>query len=1702
MKKLLTFKTGFLLLFSLLMILWQVPKANAQKSPDEDETLKISKTIIPVSGDCNKMKVTLTAEGIKVNRPIETVLVLDMSLSMNRTIPGESHPPLYYIKQTAKDFVEKMFLPANNPSGKNKIGLVIYTGKGTIKSQLTNNEQYLKNEIDALVGGGYTNISDGIDKAKEVLENVTAQCNTQRNIIVFTDGVANAKGNPMNQDGCPDNPLEHSPCTLAAMASGQAAQTTTSGEKVSVYSVLLYGGIGYKGNNHWFPQDEIDAMIALARETMEGVQNTGSVYESEKAENLSDLYNDIFEAIKVSAKNITVTDDADYAIESNEVSFNENPDNLTAPVTVSGKNIKWDLEKILLGQKVEFSYIMEVPYPDGCGTHIDNSSSKITYEIFNTSNNQCEPKTLNFPNADYCVPCTNQEIISLTRDGNKVKYKGNITKTHTCADCEVFFHWDFYKNDNLTPFETSAEFSLATQSDKLVGEVDLTNPETTQTIKAVLTSKIKMPNNGCREQSVDKTISALDPVEVDIDKNAVPALDAQGKRIFNTWDLTLTVKTGEGVIFEQVPTDVVLVMDVSSSMEDNNRLTKAKEAAISFVNQMLPDGTATQNMRIALVSYHKQVEVQQSFTNDPDLLIGKINGLTTTNGTFTQGGLHEARMLLQSSTASNKHIVLLTDGVAREQYPIQYPNTHHFKGKNTGNALIDLVIDKAMNNPGSYVYPSSAPAPKNSSKIAKDNLKEDKYNYSGFLETGVLLYESNLGHHPTHYYFPCNAAINEARFAKKKQMTVHTVALDLSMEVGKLTVEKIASPGCFYESTPDELAGVFQTIANTITPVLTNGIVTDVIAPGFVLQDIETSAPVADGDILDHVIVSQGSVDYDASTRKITWNLGNAKPNQTLTLTYRLFLDMTGAHGTPQTNNTSVQGPDVGGFDTNSWAKFNYDDSNTEPQEKYFPRPTVRPMKDSDGDGFSDIYDLDDDNDGILDTNEQGCMDFPAAQSASGTAKTWTDDNFSIFIDGGYDDASGFQKSGFEGKLISDEIPYKRLNGEDDFTVQLGATKKENIVKFEDGFVTYKGTGTFTEPNDLRDVVQNTFVSGNSNTEDAVFLSVDVESVGENDSYAAIIGFKEPVRAFSFDLNDCYDVGIAGDNRDIKLNIFVDGKLMTYLTGKTNYQGTLDLKIYEADGSYKGKVKIGNLVETSFGFVSDVPFSTVKIETISLEGGFKFYDNIGIDNFVYSYDCDTDGDGIVDRLDLDSDADGCPDAIEGDEDVQQEDLENSEMPGGSTDVKENLGNTVGTTDADMGVPTIVNAGGDADIGGDVGQGVGSAQDANNNVCYVKAYNDINQTPEGVSVSGDVSTNDENIAAPNPIVSAQYYDTNGDPQDLQLGNEKTVYSKAKNGAWVKAGTMTLNDDGTYTFDPKAGFTGDVPINYTATNAVGYTDTATLDIKVIPNPGSGNNPPIAQDDTYTVEQGKTATVPVLVNDSDPDGDDLTVKEVKGLDSSGQPTVSLDDTNKDVYVKDPSNPGTYIKAGTAKLVNNEIVFTPEADFIGDVPFDYTIADNGTTGGEGHTDTATATITVLPINGANSVFANDDANTGKKGEMLTGNVKTNDVDPEGDEFGVTKIDINGDGTPDATVNGSELSITAQNGTELGKLTIYANGSYTWKPAADFVGTVVIPYEITDQPNNGSTPATDVATLYLTALPTNCGFLRSNRNVTRQLIK
>ena len=120
-----------------------------------------------------------------------------------------------------------------------------------------------------------------------------------------------------------------------------------------------------------------------------------------------------------------------------------------------------------------------------------------------------------------------------------------------------------------------------------------------------------------------------------------------------------------------------------------------------------------------------------------------------------------------------------------------------------------------------------------------------------------------------------------------------------------------------------------------------------------------------------------------------------------------------------------------------------------------------------------------------------------------------------------------------------------------------------------------------------------------------------------------------------------------------------------------------------------------------------------------------------------------------------------------------------------------------------------------------------------------------------------------------------------------------------------------------------------------------------------------------------QDSTATFDVLFNDSDPDGDALTL------------TIS-------------SPPAAVV--GTATVVGGEIEFTPAAGSTETGVIGYTIDD-----GNGGTDSATLTVTVTEVITNESPVAVDDTGSMPQDSTETFDVLSNDSDPDGDALTVT---------------------------------------------------------------------------------------------------
>ena len=145
---------------------------------------------------------------------------------------------------------------------------------------------------------------------------------------------------------------------------------------------------------------------------------------------------------------------------------------------------------------------------------------------------------------------------------------------------------------------------------------------------------------------------------------------------------------------------------------------------------------------------------------------------------------------------------------------------------------------------------------------------------------------------------------------------------------------------------------------------------------------------------------------------------------------------------------------------------------------------------------------------------------------------------------------------------------------------------------------------------------------------------------------------------------------------------------------------------------------------------------------------------------------------------------------------------------------------------------------------------------------------------------------------------------------------------------------LSFDGvSFTGTPPQDFNGDLDILVTASDgALTASQSFTLSITAV------NDAPVAEDDAgFEAIQGEAVTIDfdaLLVNDSDQDGDNLSIIAVSA-----------------------------IVGGTVQIIGTQVEFTPEDDFVGIASFEYTLTDNS-----GETSVATVQISFAEADTGNS--------------------------------------------------------------------------------------------------------------------------------------
>ncbi|EPM7823248.1 tandem-95 repeat protein, partial [Vibrio alginolyticus] len=238
-------------------------------------------------------------------------------------------------------------------------------------------------------------------------------------------------------------------------------------------------------------------------------------------------------------------------------------------------------------------------------------------------------------------------------------------------------------------------------------------------------------------------------------------------------------------------------------------------------------------------------------------------------------------------------------------------------------------------------------------------------------------------------------------------------------------------------------------------------------------------------------------------------------------------------------------------------------------------------------------------------------------------------------------------------------------------------------------------------------------------------------------------------------------------------------------------------------------------------------------------------------------------------------------------------------------------------------------------------------------------------------------------------------------DTFEGDDKLVSLDSNNGP--ANGTVSVNPDGSVTYTPNDNYHGADSFTYIVTSG-GVSESTTVNVDVTPV----NDAPVANDDTATTQEDTAVTIDVLPNDTDIDGDKLSI------DSASVPSDQ----------------------GTVEIVDGKLVFTPAENFHGDAEITYTVTDGSLT------DQATVNVTVNAVNDTPVVESS-----------IADQTLAEDFTPYSIDLNTAFSDVdNVDGDLTFSVSGNSNIQVA-----------IVNGVATFTPTADWNGSEILTFTATD---------------------------------------
>lgn len=370
----------------------------------------------------------------------------------------------------------------------------------------------------------------------------------------------------------------------------------------------------------------------------------------------------------------------------------------------------------------------------------------------------------------------------------------------------------------------------------------------------------------------------------------------------NEFEITLSVETKKRIVTTEdvVGADVVLVFDLSSSMDEGTKWSSLKTAADTFIDKMLGNGNPNQN-RIAIVAYSRYYKTLLGWTDSATTAKNSykyygtgrdritINSATHLNqllelnaGTNCQAGFYAADVMLDTArSAALPYVVYMSDGEANSYYAeLNCNNPRHWNDWDHGRSCYEITTD-IPNADTTYADNSytaeGADAAKQQAAVLKSNHPDSKLITVGLgIDSNqvmdpdhvkVIVHEGYWNHavdfpHMNHSYWGCEWVPGTTE----------------NIPDGNTAVDE------FHKGTTDNIDSIYSSIATQITLEATPWRVYDPMSD---YVNLDTASLTGMGE----------NVELDQEGNRIVWNLLKSTPTSSTatgsiyTYRYKVTLD-------------------------------------------------------------------------------------------------------------------------------------------------------------------------------------------------------------------------------------------------------------------------------------------------------------------------------------------------------------------------------------------------------------------------------------------------------------------------------------------------------------------------------------------------------------------------------------------------------------------------------------------------------------------------------------------------------------------------------------------------------------------------------------------------------------------------------------------